>query len=91
MYVDLTLLLFILTGRPHLGLLNIPNKMLIGTDNYYPRALHSAVQDIQLASLDIFTSSIDQIQFKERTRSELMREQFEARLGMVNLIIQFQN
>lgn len=73
-------------GRQHLGLLNIPNKVLLNTEFYYPQVSDPSYADIQLGSLDIFMSSINQLQLKERTRSEILREQYESQFRSVSSV-----
>lgn len=75
-----------LAVRQHLLLLNTPNKSLIGTEDYYPRAYHPSYVETQLSSVEAYMTSINQIELKERTRSEVTLEQMESQYRALRAI-----
>ncbi|XP_057375008.1 uncharacterized protein LOC130695965 [Daphnia carinata] len=66
--------------RQHLVLLNVANKKLFQMENYYPKARHPSYCETQLASSEMLMFSINQVQLKERVRSDIALEQLKAQI-----------
>lgn len=66
--------------RQHLVLLNVANKKLFQMENYYPKARHPSYCETQLASSEMLMFSMNQVQLKERVRSDIALEQLKAQI-----------
>lgn len=49
-------------------------------ENYYPKARHPSYCETQLASSEMLMFSINQVQLKERVRSDIALEQLKAQI-----------
>lgn len=56
------------------------NKKLFQMENYYPKARHPSYCETQLASSEMLMFSINQVQLKERVRSDIALEQLKAQI-----------